>query len=347
MDRINLVPDKKRIVDNISFFAKEQNRKVGEIEEAIGVSQGYLSKLSKPSSKQMPSLETVCRLADLFGVSVNDLIFTDFPIFTKGDRQVHDFLETLIKQTADEETVWELVDYNEAVYNHKNGNDTSVAGKVFDLENGEFLETLIKQTADEETVWELVDYNEAVYNHKNGNDTSVAGKVFDLENGEEIFPIDFADCKQYLKQPLISDIFSGDKTYLLGDCYRKKLDDFNSIYVLQGIHISVETDELETLYLIILNHETTESLYGNYGDPDDRQCTQLMISEPSGSNNNPASVQVLYDTIRAHEGNYHLTPLAVDAISTYLHQVRADTNRKDNPSDSVEEQSLDPEELPF
>lgn len=300
MDRINLVPDKKRIVDNISFFAKEQNRKVGEIEEAIGVSQGYLSKLSKPSSKQMPSLETVCRLADLFGVSVNDLIFTDFPIFTKGDRQVHDFLETLIKQTADEETVWELVDYNEAVYNHKNGNDTSVAGKVFDL-----------------------------------------------ENGEEIFPIDFADCKQYLKQPLISDIFSGDKTYLLGDCYRKKLDDFNSIYVLQGIHISVETDELETLYLIILNHETTESLYGNYGDPDDRQCTQLMISEPSGSNNNPASVQVLYDTIRAHEGNYHLTPLAVDAISTYLHQVRADTNRKDNPSDSVEEQSLDPEELPF
>lgn len=300
MDRINLVPDKKRIVDNISFFAKEQNRKVGEIEEAIGVSQGYLSKLSKPSSKQMPSLETVCRLADLFGVSVNDLIFTDFPIFTKGDRQVH-----------------------------------------------EFLETLIKQTADEETVWELVDYNEAVYNHKNGNDTSVAGKVFDLENGEEIFPIDFADCKQYLKQPLISDIFSGDKTYLLGDCYRKKLDDFNSIYVLQGIHISVETDELETLYLIILNHETTESLYGNYGDPDDRQCTQLMISEPSGSNNNPASVQVLYDTIRAHEGNYHLTPLAVDAISTYLHQVRADTNRKDNPSDSVEEQSLDPEELPF
>ena len=300
MDRINLVPDKKRIVDNISFFAKEQNRKVGEIEEAIGVSQGYLSKLSKPSSKQMPSLETVCRLADLFGVSVNDLIFTDFPIFTKGDRQVH-----------------------------------------------EFLETLIKQTADEETVWELVDYNEAVYNHKNGNDTSVAGKVFDLENGEEIFPIDFADCKQYLKQPLISNIFSGDKTYLLGDCYRKKLDDFNSIYVLQGIHISVETDELETLYLIILNHETTESLYGNYGDPDDRQCTQLMISEPSGSNNNPASVQVLYDTIRAHEGNYHLTPLAVDAISTYLHQVRADTNRKDNPSDSVEEQSLDPEELPF
>ena len=300
MDRINLVPDKKRIVDNISFFAKEQNRKVGEIEEAIGVSQGYLSKLSKPSSKQMPSLETVCRLADLFGVSVNDLIFTDFPIFTKGDRQVHDFLETLIKQTADEETVWELVDYNEAVYNHKNGNDTSVAGKVFDL-----------------------------------------------ENGEEIFPIDFADCKQYLKQPLISNIFSGDKTYLLGDCYRKKLDDFNSIYVLQGIHISVETDELETLYLIILNHETTESLYGNYGDPDDRQCTQLMISEPSGSNNNPASVQVLYDTIRAHEGNYHLTPLAVDAISTYLHQVRADTNRKDNPSDSVEEQSLDPEELPF
>lgn len=300
MDRINSVPDKKRIVDNISFFAKEQNRKVGEIEEAIGVSQGYLSKLSKPSSKQMPSLETVCRLADLFGVSVNDLIFTDFPIFTKGDRQVHDFLETLIKQTADEETVWELVDYNEAVYNHKNGNDTSAAGKVFDL-----------------------------------------------ENGEEIFPIDFADCKQYLKQPLISDIFSGDKTYLLGDCYRKKLDDFNSIYVLQGIHISVETDELETLYLIILNHETTESLYGNYGDPDDRQCTQLMISEPSGSNNNPASVQVLYDTIRAHEGNYHLTPLAVDAISTYLHQVRADTNRKDNPSDSVEEQSLDPEELPF
>nr|WP_276926175.1 helix-turn-helix transcriptional regulator [Faecalibaculum rodentium] len=300
MENKEIIPDKQKIVRNISFFAQEQNRKVGEIEEAIGVSQGYLSKLSKPSSKQMPSLETICRLAGLFGVSVNDLIYTDFPIFTKTDRKVHDFLETLLTQTAEEE-----ID------------------------------------------WEPIDYNEAVYNHKSGKDTTIAEKIFDLENGEEIFISDFADGEQYRKQPLKTDLFSGDKTWLDGFCYRTQLDEYDSIYVLQGIHISEETDEPETLYFVVLNHETSESLYGNFEDPNDTPCVQLMLSEPKASNPNTSSVQSLYTTIRDHEGNYHLTPLASNTISAYLSLVRNSMAQGNKVPDSNSEQTFDPDDLPF
>lgn len=300
MENKEIILDKQKMIRNISFFAQEQNKKVGEIEEAIGVSQGYLSKLSKPSSKQMPSLETICRLADLFGVSVNDLIYTDFPIFSKTDRQVHDFLETLITQTADEEIDWELIDYNEAIYNHK-------------IEK----------------------------------DTTMAEKIFDLENGEEIFISDFADGEQYRKQPLKTDLFSGDKTWLDGSCYRTQLNEYDSIYVLQGIHISEETGEPETLYLMILNHETSGSLYGNFGDSNDNPCVQLMLSEPRGSNRNTASIQSLYATIRDHEGNYHLTPLASNAISVYLNQVQNSMAQKNKEADSNNEQTFDPDDLPF
>ena len=290
--------DKQRIVRNISFFAQEQNKKVGEIEEAIGVSQGYLSKLSKPSSKQMPSLETVCRLADLFGVSVSDLIYTDFPILTKGDRQVHDFLQALIRQTANEEITWELVDYNEAVYNYKKSKDTTIAEKIYDL-----------------------------------------------ENGQEIYISDFADGKQYLKQPLKTDIFSGDKTWLDGYCYRKELDRYNSIYVLQAIHFSEVTDGPETIYLVILNHETPSSLYGEFDNSDDEPSTQLMIQEPWTHDELPISVQSLYGTIRDHEGNYHLTPLAANTIAAYLNKIHKDTIQENESSQT--EQSFDPSDLPF
>lgn len=300
MENEEIIPDKKKIVRNISFFAREQNKKVGEIEDAIGVSQGYLSKLSKPSSKQMPSLETICRLADLFKVSVNDLIYTDYPIFTKTDRQVHDFLETLITQTADEE-----ID------------------------------------------WELIDYNKAVYNHKNGKDTTVAGKVFDLENGEEIFTSDFADGKQYRKQPLRADLFSGDKTWLDGSCYRKQLDGYDSIYVLEGIHISEVTDEPETLYLVILDHDPSDNYHGCYPDPNDVPSTQLMLQEPRNSNDNAASVQSLYCTIRDHEGNYHLTPLASNAISTYLLQVQNSMDQGNEETDINNQQTFVSDGLPF
>ena len=296
--------DKSRLISNINFLIQSQNRKVGEVEETIGVSQGYLSKLSKPANKQVPSLDTVCRLAALFGVSVSDLIYTNYPILTKGDRQVHDFLATLISQTTCEEISWEELDYNEEVYKFQTGNSSSEAANIFDLENGQMISSC-----------------------------------------------DFADGKQYRKQPLLDDVFAGDRTYLYGNCYKLQLDFFNLIFVIKGIHIAEDTNEPEVLYLMVLRHETPGSLGVGFDSDDVTPCTQLMIREfdhfdPSRAHS--SSVEALYSAIWDHQGEYHLTPLAFNAITSYL----KNSNSKDEPLENGSNQSeiscpISSEDLPF
>lgn len=304
MENKSIVFDKLRLIDNIAFFIQEQGLKVGEVEEAIGVSQGYLSKLSKPSSKQVPSLETVIRLAHLFGITLNELIYTEFPVLTKSDRQVQDFLSTLIAQTANEQIIWQEVSYNEAVYNNKNA----------------------KELSGEE-------------------------QIFDLEKGQEIHITDFSDGTQFKKQPLRTDIFSGNLIYLLGDCYRLALNPLNLIYVLEGTYISEATDEFERLFIMILQHESAYNSYETYGDPDEKPYTQLMIAEPSEGSDTSAdniSVKALYATVKSHIGSYHLTPEATQVITAYLEQIR-----QENGSDSAQENSpenyfpINSDDLPF
>lgn len=61
----------KRLRENIDFLIKIRKEKIGEVETAIGVSIGYLSR-----SKEYADLpiSKVVRTAEYFGVSVDSLI---------------------------------------------------------------------------------------------------------------------------------------------------------------------------------------------------------------------------------------------------------------------------------
>lgn len=64
----------QRLHDNIDFLIKIRNKKIGEVETAIGVSKGYLSRSKEcdlPISK-------VIRTAEYFSVSVDSLIHSNF-----------------------------------------------------------------------------------------------------------------------------------------------------------------------------------------------------------------------------------------------------------------------------
>lgn len=138
--------DKDLLVRNITYFIKEQNRKVGEVEDTIGVSQGYLSKISKSTNKQLPSIDTINRLATMFEISIDDLLFTEFPIASRNEKDMREFLETLQEQTKNDEIWWMDENYKDLLY--KFSNDERESHPLFDLEEA-------KQLVDDKTKYNV------------------------------------------------------------------------------------------------------------------------------------------------------------------------------------------------
>ena len=50
--------DRARLMNNINTLIKDKNIKIGELENSIGISTGYLSKMSKADNESMPDMET-------------------------------------------------------------------------------------------------------------------------------------------------------------------------------------------------------------------------------------------------------------------------------------------------
>jgi len=73
-----MVFNRQQLMENISNLIQQKNMKVGEVEQAIGVSTGYLARLAKSSAESIPATDVVWKLARHFGVSTDALISADF-----------------------------------------------------------------------------------------------------------------------------------------------------------------------------------------------------------------------------------------------------------------------------
>lgn len=70
--------DRNRLMNNIATLIKEKNIKIGELENAVDISTGYLSKMTKPENESMPGIDLIWKLAEKLGVSVDMLVGGDF-----------------------------------------------------------------------------------------------------------------------------------------------------------------------------------------------------------------------------------------------------------------------------
>lgn len=78
--------------NNIQYLIKIQHLKVNEVENAIGVSIGYLSRMK---NKDIP-VSKVISLANYFEVSLDDLVYG-----TYDETYIKDQIKALQKQLAD------------------------------------------------------------------------------------------------------------------------------------------------------------------------------------------------------------------------------------------------------
>lgn len=100
-------------IENIFVLAKEKNIKIGELENAAGVSSGYLSRLKKEGNESNPSIDILCAIADKLDVSIDSLVSKRLSVLSPEERYMLEFLNKMIKNTEDENIWWKNYNENE------------------------------------------------------------------------------------------------------------------------------------------------------------------------------------------------------------------------------------------
>lgn len=99
--------DNSFLIGNINYFLRKLNLRMGELEQIIGISAGYISRTAKENAAKKLSIDVVWKLSQLFGVDVKTLIETDLNMPTSNTKMVLSFLDKLCRQTVRNEIMWE------------------------------------------------------------------------------------------------------------------------------------------------------------------------------------------------------------------------------------------------
>ena len=99
--------DNSHLISNINYFLRKLNLRMGELEQLIGVSAGYISRTAKENSALKLSLDVVWKIARLFEIDIRTLIEADLMIPNSNAKLVTQFLDKLCKQTARNDIKWE------------------------------------------------------------------------------------------------------------------------------------------------------------------------------------------------------------------------------------------------
>ena len=99
--------DNSHLISNINYFLRKLNLRMGELEQLIGVSAGYISRTAKENSAKKLSIDVVWKIARLFEIDIRTLIEADLMIPNSNAKLVTQFLDKLCKQTARNDIQWE------------------------------------------------------------------------------------------------------------------------------------------------------------------------------------------------------------------------------------------------
>ena len=100
--------DRARLMNNITFLIKEKGLKVGELENSVGISAGYISKMTKAENESMPGIDLIYKLAQKLDVSVEALVNGDFNRSNDNLLFLIKFLHSLQVDTDLHEIEWDF-----------------------------------------------------------------------------------------------------------------------------------------------------------------------------------------------------------------------------------------------
>lgn len=99
--------EKSICISNIYYLVKEKGLKIGDIEEAAGVSPGYISRLNKEENKTVPGIEFLLSVSEALNVSLEGLLKCVYTTLSPDERKVVNFLTKLLSDSNSYKILWE------------------------------------------------------------------------------------------------------------------------------------------------------------------------------------------------------------------------------------------------
>lgn len=112
--------NKTILLNNISFLLKKKSMKIGELENAIGVSKGYISRMNKKSQGVATGIDIIYEIARVLDVSVDALISVDYQKINDNEAYLLKLFSVFNLKTENRELVWKKTD-SEKIYNMLSG----------------------------------------------------------------------------------------------------------------------------------------------------------------------------------------------------------------------------------
>ncbi len=99
-----------RLLDNISFLLKKYDMKNYELEEKLGVSRGYLSRMGRQISGNDFTTSFVVNLSSIFNISIDTLLFVDLSQQDEDELYIISFIDNLKQKTESSAYIWKRYD---------------------------------------------------------------------------------------------------------------------------------------------------------------------------------------------------------------------------------------------
>lgn len=99
--------DNSTLANNIVYLVKKNAMRVGELEELLGISAGYISRTVKEDSKKKMSIDIVWKIARLFDTDIKTLTETQMWVSRNNTDLLVKFLDRLYRDTKDNYFAWE------------------------------------------------------------------------------------------------------------------------------------------------------------------------------------------------------------------------------------------------
>lgn len=102
--------DKNVLLKNISYLVKKKGIKIGNLESKIGVSTGYISRISKKSNGVATGVDIIMKIAKELGVAMEVLISVDLEAIGDNEQYLLNLMKTLESKTDARAIFWETME---------------------------------------------------------------------------------------------------------------------------------------------------------------------------------------------------------------------------------------------
>ena len=129
---------KKMLISNIDYLLRERHMTASQLEELIGVSNGYLSRLAVNDSE--PGIDVVCTIARYLHIALEELMCLNLVKRSEKEEKVITLLEKMIDDTISDKMYWDKFTAKEFMSEAKNERRDKCDSKKIIISYGEYYD---------------------------------------------------------------------------------------------------------------------------------------------------------------------------------------------------------------